>query len=235
MKRSSGDPYGAILDSLCLIFRKYGEESWELEFSRCRNEWKSINATGRYQEIRHSGMGGLDDLIICTENGHRITKEQEPWVNELIQFLGELGLRLAATHGDPESLPADNPDADPGKNSLSGWRCLSCGYGEVSPTDIRFYLAKTVFSDLTLEALRQGRLVDYVRGTLEGESREHVDQIERIAAIALHSGIPVRERTGWMRPCPQCTSNDTAVYRWVEMAGNPPSFRPASDNLRLKG
>jgi hypothetical protein len=36
-----------------------------------------------------------------------------------------------------------------------------------------------------------------------------------------------------MRPCPQCQSNHTAIYRWEHVA-DASSFRPALDNLPMR-
>jgi hypothetical protein len=47
------------------------------------------------------------------------------------------------------------------------------------------------------------------------------------------SSISLSARAGWMRPCPNCSSDNTAVYRWKRAANKESGFEPTDDNLPL--
>ena len=55
----------------------------------------------------------------------------------------------------------------------------------------------------------------------------------QLAATLRGSNIFLSDCVGWMRPCPNCGSDDTAAYRWKRATSWEARFEPTDDNLPL--
>ncbi len=117
---------------------------------------------------------------------------------------------------------------------LQGWRCLWCGHSDASHGDIERLIAQDVVPELVFqscESLSLGKLVDQVLAC-DIAGIENVRQT--LARAVAASGITLEDRDGWMRPCPKCGKEDTAVYRWRMIVGDGVSFQPSDDNLPMR-
>jgi hypothetical protein len=201
-------------------------------------------------------MGSFNDVWLCRQNGHRLTAEQEPWVNELFQWLKSILFWLAK---DPLQTPsASDLRHSVGRNDaslsafvggdragdsmrgfvtggcrLSGWRCLTCGYSEVSPASIDAFIAGERIPEMAFTACVERTLVHLIDSVLRMEISALTACRPDLSSAAERSGIRVQNRDGWMRPCPECESDNTAVYRWLFKIG-PNRFEPAKDNLPMR-
>jgi len=103
---------------------------------------------------------------------------------------------------------------------------LNCGYSEVSPTDIEDYIASHLVRRGILRAVKESNLESFVKEVIDLKLAETDDERLQVKGVVMRSGIEIVERNGWMRPCPNCQSNDTAVYRWKESGLLTKRFEP---------
>jgi hypothetical protein len=117
---------------------------------------------------------------------------------------------------------------------LQGWRCLCCGYSEVSAEDLDWYIAQDVVPGMVFRAcatLTLDHLIDRIlRLKIPGIAKAR----RELSAAVTSSGISLRKRAGWMRPCPDCGKDDAAAYRWRLVSNERKRFEPTDDNLPLK-
>ena len=246
--------YIQVLMALESLLDKVGERQWR--------DWlrQDIELWGSKEDVSHhlsayGGMGSFNDVWISVGNGHTVTKAQEPWVNNLFEYLKGLCFRLAHhpsvdesiedvhgnryvpsfsafAHGlDETAVAAEASQLAQIISELNGWRCLKCGHSETKTYDIENYLARIVLpkSLVGVKTDRElGEIVGYAV-TIEfpglDKERDHLRQ------VVLDSNISIADREGWMRPCPKCGSDDTAVYRWWL---NDEIFHPSEGNLPLR-
>lgn len=246
--------YIHALTALEYLLDKVGENHWRDWLRQDIDLWKSKSDVSHHLSA-YGGMGSFNDVWICVQNRHNVTKEQEPWVNNLFEILKGLCFRLAHEPEKDEVIKDVNsnryfPIFSAFKNNLSkkgmdnatnqlsittsqlhGWRCLKCGYGETKSYDIENYLAKVLLPQYLNNAKTEKELKALVDSafTIEfegiGETRNQTRQ------MILNSDIKIVDREGWMRPCPKCGSDNTAVYRWEFSKNN---FNASKDNLPLK-
>jgi hypothetical protein len=71
-------------------------------------------------------------------------------------------------------------------------------------------------------------LVDQIlTSDIEGLARKRGE----IVLTATASGIAANDREGWMRPCPNCGTDDTAVCRWKRASENGARFQLSANTL----
>ncbi len=104
------------------------------------------------------------------------------------------------------------------ESELEGWRCLSCGYAEVTQDDIEHYLVSF------LARLRFRRIMHSVNV---------LEQRSQVKMQVQQSGIKLTSRSGWLRPCDECGSYYTARYRWI-LSPDASHFEPSTNNLPLQ-
>lgn len=246
--------YIEALTALEYLLDKVGETHWRDWLRQDMTLWESSKDVSHHLSA-YGAMGSFNDVWLSVQNGYKITETQEPWVNNLFDMLKGLCFRLAKSPNREEAVKDVNsnryfPIFRAFKNSFSkkgignatsqlsmttyklhGWRCLKCGYGETKPYYIEDYLAKMFLPDrlknakteMDLKALVDSAFTIKFEGI--GEARNQIRQ------MILDSSIKIVDRNGWMRPCPDCGSDDTAVYRW-ELIKN--IFKASKDNLPLK-
>lgn len=222
--------YEHTLEAMERLLRAAGETHWATWMQQDLKEWRESGST-RHHRSAYGGMGSFNDLWL-TPQDHGVSAEQEPWANELFEWLKALLFWLAR---DPsrhvtaaELRSAFAATARP----LAGWRCLRCGFSEVTPSDIDGFIAAQRIPPMVFTACERGTLETLVDSVLAMDLEELTSLRPVVRAAAEASGIRVVARDGWMRLCPQCGSERTAVYRWILETG-PDRFEPAGDNLPM--
>jgi hypothetical protein len=242
------------LTALEYLLDKAGENRWRDWLRQDIDLWESKKGVSHHLSA-YGAMGSINDVWICVQNKHNVTKAQEPWVNNLFEILKGLCFRLAHNPEIDENIKDVDSnryfpifsafknnfkenEMDDATSQLSiitsqlhGWRCLKCGHAETSSYNIENYLAKALMPNLLNHAKNEKELKALVDSAFTIEF-EGVDEARnQTRRMILDSEIKIIDREGWMRPCPKCGSDDTAVYRW-ELSKN--NFNASKDNLPLK-
>ena len=229
--------YIHALTALEYLFDKAGENHWRDWLRQDIDLWKSRKDVSHHLSA-YGGMGSLNDVWICVQNKHTVTKEQEPWVNNLFEILKRLCFRLAHEPEKDEIVKDVNsnryfPIVSAFKNNLSkkgidnetnqlskttiqlhGWRCRKCGHEETNSYDIENYLAKMFLPKYLRKAEAETELIALVDSAFTIDFEGIDETRSQLRQTILNSGIKIVDREGWMRPCPKCGSDDTAVCRW---------------------
>jgi hypothetical protein len=200
------------------MLTEVGERHWANNISRASaSTFKSLLG----------GMGSLNDLIICRANSHNVTDDDDPRANALLTAMVgvcyEAGSR-GALSGDEASRRCAG-----GGVVLSGSRCLQCGHSLTGSRQVSSFITERrlqrVLADSSADDWPVGRLMDYWH---TGESPHETESFIRRLQIA---AIEYSPGDGWMRPCRQCESEDTCIYRWTISSD---LVTPSSDNLKLR-
>jgi hypothetical protein len=230
---NSMDYYKNSLNALHYLFDKTGILFWRDKIESHIIEWEYDGTTKNHLNC-YGGMGTLNDIIICPENKHNITKNQQTWVNTLFDDLKILCLVTARNNNSITPILIQKSLRQTPKK-IQGWRCLNCGFSLLRMSDIEYYLAPTLLSEPVIRALFNETLIELIGNVLRVNIERKDEEISKIISIAQNSEISFNDISSWMRPCPNCQSNDTAVYRWViNSSAEERIFVPAEDNLPLR-
>lgn len=231
------DYYRNALEAMHLLFDKTGVNYWRDWIEKDLHEWEKKSVD--HHLSAYGGMGSLNDVIICPENGHNVSAIQVSWINCLFDDLKSLCYQFAKSKGN--SIPEEEiQKALWNKGSIiQGWRCLACGYSELSIKDIENYVSYYWIRSYIVKAVIDGRLKEFVEQILSHNTPGVEKERTKIKEIAGNSNINVTDREGWLRPCPRCGGNDTAVYRWKKsqkkyFLKEVDIFIPTQDNLPLR-
>jgi hypothetical protein len=248
--------YEHSLTAMKRLLDAVGERCWTDWIGMDIVRWRSNHDTSHHLRA-YGGMGSFNDILICRANQHRITEDQEPWANILFEWLKSLCHFLAQHPNDSFTAEAlsnavgrHNPSlsAFVGGNEapasmrgyanedrkLQGWRCLRCGYSEVSHGDIEYLIAQVVVPAMVFRSCEFMTLIQLVDQTLACNISGIDNMRKEIAAAVRASGLSSKERKDWMKHCPNCGKDDTAVYRWRLIIDEGFRFEPAADNLPLR-
>ncbi len=252
--------YYEVLQAMEHLLDRVGETVWRDWLRDDIRRWESDQDTGHHLQA-YGGAGSFNDVALWRANGYQVTEAQEEWVQGLFENLRGICFRLAQQPHTEEPLSRalssgtrDMPifegfqrsDEDEGRladlsshleqlsTQLHGWRCLDCGYAETSPRRIEQFLVQEVLPAAIASIGQASGLRSAVDATLALDFPGLQASRERLTTAVLGSQIHVQDRKGWVRPCPNCGSDHTAMYRWQYAAAEQPPFRPAADNLPLK-
>jgi hypothetical protein len=219
-------------------------------------KWRSACDTSHHLSA-YGGMGSFNDLFIRQVNNHSIPLEQEPWANELFDCLRALCYFLAK---DPERFyTADALAGAIGKHDaglagfvrgktgpsnihgyaheqlvLRGLRCLRCGYGETSRSDIEAFIAQCLVPAKVSQSCEHLTLDKLVDAILRWDIPNLEDSREAIAVAVAASGIAIADRNDGMSPCPNGDVEMMAYYRWRPVGNDVGRFEPSNDNLPMR-
>lgn len=232
-----------------------GASFWANYIEENISEWRSNRETTQHLSA-YGGMGSFNDLWICKANQHTVTEEQEPWANALfewlkslcyflahqpndsftasalIQHIGRYDSVLAAFVGGENASAAIRGYATKNRK-LHGWRCICCGYAEASNRDIENMIAQDVVPTMVFLSCEQLTLDELVDQVLARDIPNLEKMRQSLVIAVIDSGIALVDRDGWMRPCPNCNDDDTAVYRWQLVDNGGLRFEPSDDNLPM--
>ena len=202
-------------------------------------------------------MGSFNDIWIGRANQHTLTGEQEPWANTLFEWLKSL-CHFLAQHPDDsfdanmltnaigrhdsalaafvggKNAPASMRGYANEDRKLQGWQCLRCGHGEASNRDIESLIAQDVVPNMVFQSCERSTLDKLVDQTLACDIPGLGNVRQSLAAAITGCGVALTDRDGWMRPCPNCGEDDTAVYRWRLVVNGGLQFEAADDNLPMR-
>lgn len=233
-----------------------GETHWADWIKTDIEQWRSKRSTSRHLSV-YGGMGSFNDIWICRTNQHKITQAQEPWANALFERLQSLCYYLAQhpkaslaakrlskvlRRHDSALVALMGGDAAPNSmrrranedRELHGWRCLLCGHSEASNGDVERLIAQDVVPQLVFQSCEGWSLDKLVDQVLACDIAGIENVRQTLARAVTASGITLRDRDGWMQPCPKCGNKDTAVYRWRMTVKDGVSFQPSDDNLPMR-
>jgi hypothetical protein len=246
--------YFQVLTALEHLLDKAGEKQWRDWLRQDITLWESKKDVTHHLSA-YGGMGSFNDVWICVGNGYKVTKAQEPWVNNLFEMLKGLCFQLAHNpdkreaiqdinsnsyapifKGFVHSLDKSGIDKEASQFSqimskLHGWRCLKCGHSETKTYDIENYLARIFLPKYINNAKTEKELKSIVDSAFAIDFDGISQARSQLKQMILGSNIEIVDREGWMRPCKICGSDNTAVYRW-ELRNN--IFYPSKDNVSLE-
>jgi hypothetical protein len=99
-------------------------------------------------------MGSLNDVWICKANGHNVIVSQEPWVNNAFDLLKSICYSLVNSQVVDLSYTIHT--------EVQGWRCLKCGYSELTESEIDYYISKYLVKDKILNSIKQDHLLESI-------------------------------------------------------------------------
>ncbi len=216
-------PYWDALNAMHDLLGALGEQRWRSWIAEDIREWETRKSVQHHLSA-YGGMGSFNDIMF----------PEDVWLGTLFDDLRGACYHLA--HHPTGRLDVRALEHSMGKISfeLSSWRCLACGYGVVSHRDIDYFIARRVIRQHVLREAERTHLQEFVRSVIHSRPSDAALTHERVADWARKSGLGIRDGNDWLRPCPSCGSNDTAVYRWLLIEGGQ-RFVPSHDNLPLRG
>lgn len=215
-------PYLDALNAMHELLGALGEQHWQSWIAQDIDEWESRKSVQHHLSA-YGGMGSFNDIGF-----------EDAWLGTLFDDLKSACYYFAhSPTAKPNARELERAMGGIGFE-LSGWRCLACGQGVVSEQNIDYFVARRVIRNLILAEAARTRLLEFVRSVVSASPTDSILSRDNVAAWITASGLRVRENDDWLRPCPNCGSVDTAVYRWslVNERGN--RFVPSADNLPLQ-
>jgi hypothetical protein len=199
-----------------------GEQQWRSWIAQDIDEWESHKSV-RHHLSAYGGMGSFNDI-----------RFEDVWLGTLFDDLKTACYQFAHHQtGKPDVHALERSMGIVGFD-LSGWRCLACGYGVVSHRDIDYFIARRVIRVRILAAAESTSLREFVGSVVRSRPSDAVLTSEGVADWAGQSDLHIRDSDDWLRPCPSCGSDDTAVYQWLLVDEGGPRFVPSHENLPLR-
>lgn len=220
--------YPEILKVLRTLLEKSDNTHWANWISQDIEEWSRCKGT-RHHLSAYGGMGSINDLWV---GGNDI---KGSWQNEVFDHSKSLAYALAQRKGIGGS---ELVDTSPNKHRavIEGWRCLECGYGQISKVGIESYIANKYVPILLRQKIEHGEVHKILEISELMTDRQVVELRNKIVSAVEKSDIILIERADkWMQACPTCDSDNTAVYRWNYKENSEfGDLIPSSENLKLK-
>jgi len=255
-RKMAANQYEHCLTAMAHLLRSVGESHWAKWIETDISQWRASRDTSHHLSA-YGGMGSFNDVWICAANSHKVDPAREPWANTLFNWLKSIchymaqhpssslsASQLSESVGFYDAPLAAFVGGDQAANDmrgffgtdpkLQGWRCLQCGHSETSTRSIEGVIADTLIPSAVFRACENRTVVELVDEVLAAEPSEAPKLREQLTTLIRSSDSDLNDRDGWMRPCPSCGSDDTAVYRWILDPESQASFVPSDDNLPLK-
>ncbi|MCL2766161.1 MAG: hypothetical protein FWD21_00575 [Peptococcaceae bacterium] len=208
------DYYKSVLESLQYLLVTAGVDFWANWIDIDKSLWESEKNVEHHLSA-FAGMGSINDVYICAENGHNITAGQEPWVNCAFKELKGFSYAFANAYANGRVIDlADHELITPANTTIQGECCLACGYKQTTKRNVDYYIARNIVSQEIVQGLYDNRLVSSIKECLATDLP--VIKTERTRTREILKQIPVNytENNTFLRPCSNCGSEDTAVHYW---------------------
>jgi len=210
--------YESSLLAMEYFLKEIGEDHWLKWVQKDLDEWTSNKSTTHHLSA-YGGMGSFNDVVICKANNHSIPEGAESWADTIFQWLKSLCFFFANNPETEYSLSelkkqigyhdASLPAFVGGENAptkmrglfgsnqpIQGWRCLNCGHGEISDSDVSYYIAQTIVPRQLLEACVSSRLIPAINDLL-GLRVKNLDQLSSKLKQSIDgAGIKIDSREG---------------------------------------
>jgi hypothetical protein len=214
-------PYSDALNAMHDLLGALGEQHWRAWIAQDIDEWESHKSVSHHLSA-YGGMGSFNDIGF-----------EDVWLGVLFDDLKSACYYFA-------HQPTSKPDITGLERSmgcvsfeLSGWRCLVCGYGVISHRNIDYFIARRIIRQNVVAEAGRAHLREFVASAIRSHPTDVALTPAKVVSWVDGSGLHIRDSNEWLRPCPNCGSEDTAVYRWL-LADGEHRFVPAHDNLRLR-
>jgi len=216
--------YLEILNVLKILLERSDNSHWANWISQDILEWNENKST-KHHISAYGGMGSINDLSV----GENDTNGS--WKNAIFEHAKALAYSLAQRKGIGGVELVDTSSKGV---IIQGWRCLECGYGEISKVEIETYISNKMVPNILTEKINNGN-VKSILDIAELKNEKQVVELRRkIISAVENSEIELTEWNGkWTLPCPKCESDNKAVYRWIYQK-NSEEVLPSNDNLKLK-
>jgi hypothetical protein len=218
----SGTNYLEALNATQRLLESQNETHWRNWILRDIDEWKDSRSVSHHLSA-YGGMGSFNDIGF-----------ENPWIGYLFDDLKSACYFLARHPSHKAEASSIKPSMGNVSFNLQGWRCLNCGYEVVSNYEIERFIARKIIREEILKALDSGHLEQFVESVIQQPPSHKIFTSDAIAIWAQRNGIDLRHEKSWLRPCPKCNGNDTAVYRWNLIENGDFRFEPSADNLPLR-
>ena len=218
----NGTNYLEALNATQWLLKSQNEAHWRNWILKDIDEWKDNRSVSHHLSA-YGGMGSLNDIGF-----------ENPWIGYLFDDLKSTCYFLARHPSHKAEASSIRPSMGNVSFYLQGWRCLNCGYEVVSNYDIERFIARKIIREEILKALDSGHLEQFAKSVIQQSPSHKIFTSDAVAIWAKRSGIDLRYEKGWLRPCPKCNGNDTAVYRWNLIENGDFHFESSADNLPLR-
>jgi hypothetical protein len=226
-------PYLNALNAMHELLEALEEHHWRKWIAQDIRDWES-QKTVQHHLSAYGGMGSINDIGF-----------EDVWLGTLFEDLRSVCYHFAHQPIAKPNVSSLEHDMGSVGFELSGWRCLLCGYGTVSHKSIDRFIARRVIRRLVLSEASGGRLQELVHSVVKSHPSDAVFTYDGVVSRVKASGLNIRDNDDWLRPCPSCGSNDTAVFRWLlstktgliqllKSNRDEGLFVPAPDNLPLR-
>lgn len=233
------DFYKLILEAMYKLLDETGVGFWADWMLKDLDYWKNDKSVMHHLSA-YGGMGSFNDVVICEENNHKVIKLQEAWVNNLLMGLKSVAYYLAKSEKGEINFDILKEKLKYNYSKIQGSRCLACGYSELSESDVDNFIAPKIINEEIVKALSEGGLIELIDKVIHMNLPQIDFEREKIKRIINKSNISFTTLHRWMRPCPKCGSDDTAVYRWnrtkkkTMLMKEIERFESSEDNLPLR-
>jgi hypothetical protein len=218
----NGTTYLEALNATQRLLESQNETHWRNWILKDIQDWNNSRSVSHHLSA-YGGMGSFNDIGF-----------ENSWIGYLFDDLKSTCYFLARHPSHKAEAASIKPALGNIGFDLQGWRCLSCGYEVVSNDDIERFIAGKIIREEILKALDSGHLEQFVESVIQQPPSHNIVTPDAVAIWAKQSGIELRHEKGWLRPCPKCNSNETAVYRWNLIENDNFHFESSTDNLPLR-
>lgn len=207
--------YEMCLQALHALLVRTNAEYWARYIGQDIQEWEYSKSV-EHHLWAYGGMGSLNDVYLCVQNGNSVTAQQEPFANELLRQLLVLCFRLGSDIRDKHKTSVEElvHRARPLKPVLRGSVCNNCGYTAIGVQGVDAYIAPDLVNKVVAEGLENKNLIGTALNCLDLERCAGVTAGRKLVDVALERSNIALIDEPFMRPCVRCASDDTSVAYW---------------------
>ena len=133
------------------------------------------------------------------------TPARSPWVGALLGDLRTISGQAGGISGQLAGSPI----------SLSGRRCMTCAFAEVTRADVEAFIAARVIRACLPGVLAEDRGEAFLDQVLMGNLPDSESERDIVAEALSRRDITVESRGQPMQVCPVCDSDAIKAYRWT--------------------
>ena len=218
--------YLEVLNVLKILLERSDNSHWANWINQDILEWTESKST-KHHLSAFGGMGSINDLSVGEND------IDGSWKNAIFDHVKSLSYSLANRKGIGGAELVDNSSKG---IVIQGWRCLECGYSEISKVGIETFVSNTMVPTILTEKINNGNVNSILDISELKNEKQVVELRKNIISAVENSGIKLTDWDGkWTLPCPKCKSDDKAVCRWIYQKNfKEEKLIPSNDNLKLK-